>query len=61
MRIDTDDIKQVLALFDKEDIPYINFEYLIKKNILKNESERNKDTSLKKTKKIGEKNVRPRK
>ena len=35
MRIDTDDIKQVLALFDKEDIPYINFEYLIKKNILK--------------------------
>ena len=61
MRIDTDDIKQVLALFDKEDIPYINFEYLIKKNILKNESERNKDTSLKKTKKIGGKNVRPRK
>ena len=61
MIIDTDDIKQVLALFDKEDIPYINFEYLIRKNILKNDNEKSKNTTLKKTKKIGEKNDRPRK
>lgn len=61
MRIDTDDIKQVLALFDKEDIPYINFEYLINKNILQKENERNKDIPLKKTKKIEGQNVRPRK
>lgn len=61
MIIDTDDIKQVLALFDKEDIPYINFEYLIRKNILKNDNEKSKDTTLKKTKKIGGKNDRPRK
>ncbi len=61
MRIDTDDIKQVLALFDKEDIPYINFEYLINKNILQKENERNKNIPLKKTKKIGGQNVRPRK
>lgn len=61
MIIDTDDIKQVLALFDKEDIPYINFEYLIRKNILKNDNEKSKDTTLKKAKKLGGKNDRPRK
>ena len=34
MRIDEDDVRQVLALFDKEDIPYINFEYLLNNKII---------------------------
>ena len=59
MSINTEDIKQVLAMFDKEDIPYINFEYLINKNILKSEKT-NKKHNIK-IKKLGGRNDKPRK
>ena len=32
MKVDNEDIEQVLALFDDEDRPYINIDYLIEKN-----------------------------
>lgn len=57
MKTEEEIIKQVLALFDEEDIPYINFEYLYKNNIIKNKPYKSKV----KVKKLGGKNDRPRK
>lgn len=57
MKTEEEIIKQVLALFDEEDIPYINFEYLYKNNIIKNKPYK----SNAKVKKLGGKNDRPRK
>ena len=51
MSINTKDIKQVLAMFDKEDIPYINFEYIMNKNIL--QSGKNNQKHNIKIKKMG--------
>ena len=40
MKIENKDIQKVLALFDKEDIPYINFEYLLNNKIIELNKER---------------------
>ena len=56
-----EDVKKVLALFDKEDISYINFEYLINHNILEsNNKKRNIDSHVK-VKKMGRRNDRSKK
>ena len=34
MKVDNEDIEQVLALFDDEDRPYINIDYLIEEKII---------------------------
>lgn len=57
MKIDEEDLIKVLALFDKEDIPYINFEYLLNKYTLTS----NKSKNNVKIKKLGGKNDRSRK
>ena len=57
MKTEEEIIKQVLAFFDEEDIPYINFEYLYKNNVIKSE---NYKPNVK-VKKLGGKNDRPRK
>ncbi len=44
MKVNNDDVEKVLALFDKEDIPYINFDYLYDNNIIEIEEEK-KDTN----------------
>ena len=53
MRLDEEDIRKVLALFDEEDIPYINFEYLINKSILENNDRETKSNTKVKLKKLG--------
>ena len=60
MRLDVEDIKKVLALFDKEDLPYINYEYLINKYTLENNSN-NKSNPKVKIKKLGGRNDQSRK
>ena len=65
MRFDTEDTKQVLALFDKEDIQYINFNYLTNKylnnDILNNNNKNSKTNSKAKIKKLGGRNDKSRK
>lgn len=52
MKVEEDDIKEVLALFDKEDIKYINFEYLINNRIIEmNMTKRKIDDKVKVRKK----------
>ena len=52
MKVEEDDIKEVLALFDKEDIKYINFEYLINNKIIEmNMTKRKIDDKVKVRKK----------
>ena len=53
MRLDVEDIRKVLALFDEKDIPYINFEYLINKSILENNDRETKSNTKVKLKKLG--------
>ena len=53
MRLDEEDIRKVLALFDEKDIPYINFEYLINKSILENNDKETKSNTKVKLKKLG--------
>lgn len=53
MRLDEEDIRKVLALFDEKDIPYINFEYLINKSILENNDRETKSNTKVKLKKLG--------
>ena len=60
MRIDEDDVRQVLALFDKEDIPYINFEYLLNNKIIENNNIKRISKSKVRVKKIGGTNDRSR-
>lgn len=58
MKIENKDIQKVLALFDKEDIPYINFKYIINNYISENNQ---KNSSHVKVKKMGGRNDRSRK
>ncbi len=58
MRLDEEDVKKVLALFDKEDIPYINYEYLINKQTIEKNTKSNPNI---KVKKLGGRNDQPRK
>ena len=51
------DFRQVLAMFDKEDIPYINFGYLF--NVMFHNVNRSKGSNYKvKVKKVGNNNER---
>ena len=59
MGIYIDDIKKVLAMFDKEDIPYINFEYLF--NFITKSYNKNDNNRKLKIKKLGDKNGKRRK
>ena len=62
MEVNEEDVKKVLALFDKEDIPYINFEYLINKNIIESSNNINRSSNpIVKARKMGGKNDRSRK
>ncbi|MBR3162194.1 MAG: hypothetical protein IKF19_05635 [Bacilli bacterium] len=58
MKLDEEDIKKVLALFDEEDIPYINYKYLINNYILDND---NKSNNKVKTKNLVKRNDKARK
>ena len=58
MKLDEKNIKQVIALFDDEDIKYIDFEKLYN-DILFNDNDTKKDVNSKvKVKKLGDKNDR---
>ncbi len=59
MGIYIDDIKKVLAMFDEEDIPYINFEYLF--NFIPKGDGKNNNNRKLKIKKLGDKNGKRRK
>ena len=61
MKINTEDIKQVLAMFDKEDIPYIDFEYLINNNIIERDNTKKSSNHHVKAKILGGNNDRTRK
>ena len=61
MKVLEKDIIKVLALFDKEDIPYINFEYLLNNKIIELNKERRNTNSKVKVRKLGGRNDRPRK
>lgn len=49
MTVDNEDIKKVLALFDKDDIPYINLDYLVDKGFIEivDNKEDDKGTAMK--------------
>lgn len=53
-----EDIYKVLALFDKEDIPYINFEYLVNRRIIESNMIKKNIKSHIRIKKRGGKNDR---
>ena len=55
MKVSMDDIRKVLALFDKEDIPYINFDYLFGHKILECDNIKNNPCHFVKVKKRGDK------
>ena len=61
MKVTMEDIRKVLALFDKEDIPYINFDYLFNHKILECDNTENKSDYFVKIKKRGGKYDRSRK
>ncbi len=58
MILDVEDIRKVLALFDKEDIPYINFKYLFNKYEINNNTKSNPKIKIKK---LGGRNDQSRK
>ena len=57
MKMNEEDVKKVLALFDDEDIPYINFDYLIQNNIIEFDNVQNKKSPIK-VRKLGGRNDR---
>lgn len=58
MKLDEKNIKQVIALFDDEDIKYIDFEKLYNDSLL-GDNDTKKDVNSKvKVKKLGDKNDR---
>ncbi len=59
MEVDKENIKKVLALFDEEDIQYIDLDNL--NNLLDNDDSKKDNNSNVKVKKLGDKNDRRRK
>ena len=57
MKMNEEDVKKVLALFDDEDIPYINFDYLIQNNIIEFDNVQNEKNPIK-VRKLGGRNDR---
>lgn len=54
MKVSSEEIRKVLALFDEEDIKYIDFDFLLKNKILEITDDNDiKEKPIVKTKKIG--------